>query len=94
MAINPARLRQLHSSLASIMVLPLLLSLTTGSLYQFSLLSGRSADFAWLLEVHKGHFGQLNLESIYPFLNALGLLTMIITGIGMWLGVRRRRSRS
>lgn len=41
-----------------------------------------------LLDWHKGHFGKLNLEAIYPFLNALGLLTLAITGISMWLKIR------
>lgn len=55
-------------------------------------LGGRGGDFGWLLALHKGHFGSLNLEVIYPFLNALGLLTLVITGIIMWFQLRRRRA--
>lgn len=93
MANNKIRLRQLHRTLAPIMVLPLLLTLITGTLYQLADLFDRGADFAWLIEVHKGHFGNLNLSIIYPFLNALGLLTMLITGILMWLQIRRPQRR-
>lgn len=93
MAINAARLRQLHRTLAPIMVLPLLLTLITGTIYQFADLSGKAADFDWLLDLHKGEFGSLNLEIIYPFLNALGLLILVITGIMMWLQMNRSRSR-
>lgn len=84
MAINKARLRQLHRTLVPIMVVPLLLTLTTGTLFQFAALSDRASDFIWLLELHRGKFGQINLELVYPFLNGLGLLTLLITGFLMW----------
>jgi uncharacterized iron-regulated membrane protein len=84
-----ARLRKLHRFLAPVMILPVLLTLITGSIYQMVDLAGNGGDFNWLLDLHKGHFGILNLEIIYPFLNALGLLTLTITGISMWLQMRR-----
>jgi len=84
-----ARLRKLHRFLAPVMMLPVLLTLITGSIYQMVDLAGNGGDFNWLLDLHKGHFGILNLEIIYPFLNALGLLTLTITGILMWLQMRR-----
>ncbi|MEO8892485.1 MAG: PepSY domain-containing protein [Coleofasciculaceae cyanobacterium] len=85
-----ARLRQLHRTIAPIMILPVLLTLITGSLYQIVDLGEKGKDFDWLLDWHKGHFGSLNLEAVYPFLNALGLLTLAITGISMWVQMRRR----
>lgn len=90
MAINQVRLRRLHLALAPVMVLPLLLTLVTGSLYQFAAISGQVRNFQWLLALHRGQFGSLNLEVIYPFLNALGLLTMILTGMLMWWRRPRR----
>ncbi|MEO1209739.1 MAG: PepSY domain-containing protein [Cyanobacteria bacterium J06638_20] len=95
MPINRACLRQLHTALVPFMVLPLLLTLTTGMLFQFAVVSDRANDFLWLLDLHRGKFGQVNLDFIYPILNALGLLTLVITGILMWLqspAVKRRRS--
>ena len=89
MRIYQARLRQLHRILAPVMVLPILLTLITGSMYQVVALDGKGGDFYWLLDWHKGHFGSLNLETIYPFLNALGLLTLVITGTQMWFQMRR-----
>lgn len=89
-----ARLRQLHRVTAPIMILPVLLTLITGSIYQIGELSGKSEAFDWLLDWHKGDFGSLNLEAIYPFLNALGLLVLAITGISMWLQTRRSSRRS
>lgn len=93
MPINKIRLRQLHRTLAPIMLLPLLLTLITGSLYQLADLFDRGADFSWLIELHKGHFGNINLSIVYPFLNALGLLILIVSGIIMWLQTNRRTQR-
>ena len=84
MASNRVRLRQLHKALVPFMVLPLLLTLTTGTLFQFAVASDRANDFIWLLDLHRGKFGQINLEFVYPIFNALGLLTLVITGSIMW----------
>ncbi|WP_071518203.1 hypothetical protein [Geitlerinema sp. PCC 9228] len=89
--INKARLRRLHSTLAPIMMLPLLLTLITGSAYQWAILNGKSGDWLWLLDLHRGKFGSIDLTSIYPFLNALGLLTLVITGVIMWWQLPKRR---
>ena len=88
-----ARFRQIHRTLAPIMVLPILLTLVTGTSYQIADLSGQDKAFDWLLQLHKGNFFIINLESIYVFLNALGLLFLAITGITMWNQVRRRPIR-
>lgn len=89
------RLRQLHRTLAPVMLLPIIITLVTGSIYQIVDLGGNDDNYRWLLAWHKGHFGFLNLETIYPFLNALGLLLLAITGISLWLQTRRKsRNRS
>ncbi|MBV9386872.1 MAG: hypothetical protein JOZ78_10640 [Chroococcidiopsidaceae cyanobacterium CP_BM_ER_R8_30] len=85
--------RKLHRTTAPIMVLPILLTLVTGSLYQAFDLEGKGDKYDWLLELHKGHFGSLNLEIIYPFLNALGLLVLAITGILLWIKTQRLSNR-
>lgn len=93
MTFSSVRLRQLHRALVPVMVLPLLLTLTTGVLFQFAVASDRANDFLWLLELHRGKFGQINLDLVYPFLNALGLLTLLITGVLMWLQSPSRKSK-
>lgn len=93
MTTNKARWRQLHRTLAPIMLLPILLTLITGSLYQIADLADKGDSFSWLIEMHKGHFGNINLEIIYPLLNALGLLVLAITGISMWFQTNRRPQR-
>ncbi|MEH1923130.1 hypothetical protein [Nostoc sp.] len=82
-------IRHLHLMLAPIMLLPLLLTTITGTVYQIVDLAGKKDEFHWLLHWHKGDFGILNLEVIYPFLNALGLLVLLFTGIFMWLRLQR-----
>ncbi len=86
-------LRQFHKFLAPIMVLPLLLTLTTGAIYQIFDIAGQEDTVKWLLALHKGHFGSLRLEAIYPFFNALGLLLLAVTGISIWLQTRRTSLR-
>ncbi len=85
--------RQIHKFLAPIMVLPLLLTLTTGAIYQMFDLNGQGGTVKWLLALHKGHFGGLRLDGIYAFFNALGLLFLAVTGIFMWLQMRRTSER-
>lgn len=94
MPINRVRVRQLHRALVPFMAFPLLITLVTGLLFQFAVVSNRASDFLWLLELHRGKFGQINLESIYPFINALGLLTLLVTGVLMWLQTSRRKPSS
>jgi len=82
-------IRRFHRTLAPIMLLPLLLTTITGTVYQIVDLAGKKKAFKWLLHWHKGHFGLLNLEIIYPFLNALGLFILLFTGMSMWLHSQR-----
>ncbi|GAB4211432.1 MAG: hypothetical protein OHK0012_03910 [Synechococcales cyanobacterium] len=90
------QLRTWHRTLAPVVLLPLIVTLLTGSLYQIASLQG-NFDFYWLIEVHKGKYGPVDLTAIYPFLNAFGLLFMVSTGISMWwqwLQTQRRRSKT
>lgn len=89
MALDKAQIRKVHRILAPIVLLPLLVTLVTGSLYQIALLTDNVADYYWLIRIHKGDWLVINLEAIYPFLNALGLLVMLVTGITMWLQMHR-----
>lgn len=93
MNFSQVRLRQLHRALVPFLLVPLLITLVTGTLFQMAAVSDKANDFLWLLELHRGKFGRINLEWIYPFLNALGLLTMMITGLLMWLRSPTRRKK-
>lgn len=71
--------RQIHRALAPILALPLVVTVVTGSLYQIARLND-NFDYYWLIQIHKGQWGPLDLQAVYPFLNGLGLLLMVATG--------------
>ncbi len=71
--------RRIHRWLVPLAALPLLLTASTGSLY--SLLLEQEIDAFWLLKVHTGQFGWLNLQPVYP--NAAGVLTILVTVSGL-----------
>ena len=69
--------------------LPLLITSATGSVY--SLLLEQGIDAFWLLKIHTGRFGFINLQPYYSWL--LGVLTLLAIGSGvMLLVVKPRRS--
>ncbi len=82
--------RQIHRALAPILALPLVVTVVTGSLYQIARLN-QNFDYYWLIQIHKGQWGPLDLQAVYPFLNGLGLLVMVATGLSMWLPTKFHR---
>mgnify|MGYP004091776925 CR=1 FL=1 len=76
--------RRLHRWLVPLAAAPLLLTAGTGSLY--SLLLENNIDAFWLLKIHTGNFGVINLQPIYPLI--LGMLTVVITVSGLMLLIR------
>jgi uncharacterized iron-regulated membrane protein len=91
MAFDKRNIRLIHRRLVPIMALPLLITVLTGSLFQVAELTGHESNFYWLLDVHKGEFGPIDLEMIYPFLNGLGLLLLLSSGVVMWWTTRPRK---
>ena len=88
--------RKYHRLLALIFLLPITLTVITGMLVSivqdWSIYTGLSSNF--LLKLHTGEI--FKLQAVYPFLNGLGLIGLLITGSTM-LGIgkkNRRRSRS
>ena len=65
--------RKIHRLLVPIAAAPLLLTALTGSIYSGLLEQG--IDAFWLLKIHSGRFGPLNLQPYYSVL--LGLLTLV-----------------
>ena len=81
------RARKVHRWLVPIAAAPLLITASTGSLY--SLLLEQDIDAFWLLKIHTGNFGVLNLQPFYPML--LGALTLIVTVSGAAMLLRPSR---
>ena len=79
--------KRIHRWIVPIAAAPLLLTAATGSLY--SVLLERNIDAFWLLKLHTGNLGWINLQPIYPIL--LGILTLIVTASGVMLLPRPRK---
>ena len=89
MTVQPSRnqqrqARRLHRWLVPIAAAPLLMTAGTGSLY--SLLLEQDIDAFWLLKIHTGDFGPINLQPIYSVI--LGGLTVVVTVSGLVLLIR------
>ena len=76
--------RRIHRWLVPIAAAPLLITAGSGSLY--SLLLEQNIDAFWLLKLHTGKFGWLDLQPVYPIL--LGILTIVVTVSGMTMLLR------
>lgn len=85
-----SRFRRLHRLLVPLAAAPLLLTAVSGSLY--SLLLERGIDAFWLLRIHTGRFGPLNLQPYYSLL--LGALTLVVIGSGLAMLFSGRQSRA
>lgn len=85
--------RKYHRILSIILALPLLLTIVTGMAVtmvgEWGLQFGISRSL--LLHIHSGEI--FGLEAIYPILDGLGLLGLLVTGLTM-TGLFRKRARS
>lgn len=95
-----ARLRDLHATLAPVVLLPLLLTVTSGVSYRllrdWGGLDRHSTHL--LMVLHEGEWLRRWLgptgETLYVLLNGLGLLWMLGTGAVLtWQRLRRRLGR-
>ena len=84
--------RVIHRAVVVVAALPLLITSATGSIY--SLLLEQGIDAFWLLKIHTGRFGVVNLQPYYSWL--LGVLTLLAIGSGLFLlwGRPRRTFKS
>ncbi|MCP9929703.1 hypothetical protein KBY82_02770 [Cyanobium sp. AMD-g] len=76
-------LRRLHRTLVPVAALPLLLTALSGSIY--GALSARGIEAFWLMKLHTGNFGAVNLQPYDSTL--LGVLTLFVavSGLGLLL---------
>jgi len=84
--------RRIHRALVPIAAIPLIITALSGSIY--GLMLANNIDAFWLLKVHTGNFGMLNLQPYYSAI--IGILTLIIaiSGVGLLLGGPRKRPAS
>jgi len=68
---------------------PCLLTVITG--VGFSLSEEWDVKQKWLLHLHIGHFGPLNLSSVYPTLLGVMTLVIIVSGVQLYWPVMKKR---
>ena len=85
-----ARFRRAHRLVVPIAAAPLLLTAASGSLY--SVLLERGMDAFWLLKIHTGRFGPINLQPYYSLLLGGFTLVVITSGLAMFLSSNRARA--
>ena len=78
--------RKLHRSITLIAVIPLLITVLSGSLY--SLFQYLGFDFFWLMKIHTGNFFFINLQPL--FTPVVGLLTIFAIISGLFLFPRSK----
>ena len=71
--------KKLHRSITLIAVLPLFITVISGSLY--SLFQYFRLDFFWLMKIHTGNFFFINLQPLYTPLVGFLTIAAIISGL-------------
>ena len=71
--------KKLHRRLTLLAVMPLFITVTSGSLY--SLFQYFGFDFFWLMKIHTGNFFFINLQPLYTPVVGFLTITAIISGL-------------
>ena len=87
------RARELHRTLAPWVLMPLLVTMTTGVSYRLARdwFGCSREQVHWLMVMHEGEWMGSSLEPVFVLLNALGLLWMLVTGASILIGRWRRK---
>ncbi len=87
--INASRL---HRRAAPILCLPLLVASVTGLIYRIGKNRFGLSDDAgnWMLRLHDGRVLSDRLAPLYVLLMGIGLITLLVTGISLFIRRRRR----
>ena len=80
--------RKIHRLLVPIAAAPLLLTALSGSIYSGLLEQG--IDAFWLLKIHTGRFGPINLQPYYSVITGLMTLVIAFSGISLMLQKTRK----
>ena len=87
------RARELHRALAPWVLMPLLVTMTTGVSYRLARdwFGCSREQVHWLMVMHEGEWMGSSLEPVFVLLNALGLLWMLVTGASILICRWRRK---
>ena len=79
--------RRLHRVIVPVAAVPLLVTSLSGSVY--SGLLDQGIDAFWLLKLHTGRFGPINLQPYYSVILGLLTIALIVSGVSLLLPRRR-----
>ena len=79
------RVRELHRTIAPLVLLPLLTTVCSGVAYRLARdwFGVERDQVHWLMTIHEGEWLGATLEPVVVLLNAVGLLWMLLTGAGL-----------
>ena len=73
------KIKKLHRRMTLIAVIPLFITVISGSLY--SLFQYFGLDFFWLMKIHTGNFFFINLQPLYTPIVGFLSIAAIISGL-------------
>ena len=85
-------LRRVHRVIVPLAAVPLLVTSLSGSVY--SGLLDQGIDAFWLLKLHTGRFGPINLQPYYSVILGLLTIALIVSGVSLLLPKRRGQRSS
>ena len=85
-------LRRVHRVIVPLAAVPLLVTSLSGSVYSGLLYQG--IDAFWLLKLHTGRFGPINLQPYYSVILGLLTIALIVSGVSLLLPKRRGQRSS
>ena len=85
-------LRRVHRVIVPVAAVPLLVTSLSGSVY--SGLLDQGIDAFWLLKLHTGRFGPINLQPYYSVILGLLTIALIVSGVSLLLPKRRGQRSS
>ena len=75
---NPSK-RKIHRKITAISVIPLLITIVSGTIY--SILQPLGIDAFWLIKWHTGNFGIINLQPFYSIFLGIASIISVISGL-------------
>ena len=80
--------RRIHRVIVPVAAAPLLLTSLSGSVY--SGLLDQGIDAFWLLKLHTGRFGPINLQPYYSVVLGILTIALIISGTALLIPKRKK----
>ena len=71
--------RKIHRKITAISVIPLLITIVSGTIY--SILQPLGIDAFWLIKWHTGNFGIIDLQPFYSIFLGMASIISIISGL-------------